>query len=90
MKTSFPTTTIELSPEEAIDLYYALKRQIEHTIETHWVNYPDSYDKSEARRLHMLVQLHRSVGHDSDPVKELREFLVKCVAKKQPAITSAS
>jgi hypothetical protein len=88
VKTSFPITILELSPEEAIDPYYDLKRSVAHTIETHWVNHPDSYEKNEARRLHMIAQLHRSVGHDADPLKELRELLVKCVAKKQTTIAT--
>lgn len=76
MKTSFPTTVIELSQEEAIDIYYAMKRAIEDTIDTHWHNHPDSYEELESRRLHILVELGRSVGYDRDVLTELRERLV--------------
>lgn len=82
MKTHFPVTVIELSPEEAIEVYYALRRQLEHTIETHWVNHPDSYERSESMRLHLISQLHRSVGHDDNPLKAMRDHLDTCVKKK--------
>lgn len=83
MNISFPKTVIELSPEEAIDLYYDVKRGLQHTIDTHWVNHPDSYELNEHRRLHILTQLHRAVGHDIDPLKQLCDQLNEAVKKKK-------
>jgi hypothetical protein len=82
MNAKFPTTVLELNDTEAIDLYYALKREIERTIREHWVNHPDSYEKNEARRLHMLEQLSRSVGHDQDVRGQLFNLLTETIKAK--------
>lgn len=82
MKTTFPNTIIELTPEEAIDVYYDIKRGLESTIDTHWVNYPDSYAHGEVRRLNILYHLNRSVGHDQDVLQQMRERLTDAVKKR--------
>ena len=34
---------IELTKEEAIEIFYSVKERIEKAIRSHWINYPDKF-----------------------------------------------
>jgi hypothetical protein len=77
MKIEFEQVAMQINNEEAIDLYYALKREIERSIKEHWINYPLEFEKQSASKLHMLRQLHRIIDHE--PFEEtLKGFKVLC------------
>ena len=64
MHIEIPTATLELTIDEIRTVYYSIKSAIEHTIDVHWVNHPDVFDKNESSRLGMLRQLAPLAGHD--------------------------
>ena len=45
---------IELTKEEATEIFYAIKDKIETAIRKHWINYPDSFLSNESTSLGMI------------------------------------
>ena len=82
MNISFEKLTIEITEYEARDIYSALKRGLEHTIEEHWKNYPDSFERNESSRLHMMTTLGRALGYEpSYDIAQLKKQLADAVTK---------
>lgn len=50
---------MEISDDEACDLFHAIKRDLEYTIDSHWVMHPGVYSQQAASRLHMMRELSR-------------------------------
>lgn len=81
MRVSFDTIKIEISESEARTLYGTIRIGLERTIDDHWKNHPDSYERNEAERIHMLRELGRATGNSADyDLKDLRTRLDKAVA----------
>lgn len=53
---------IELTRNEAVELFYALKERIENAIKRHWITYPDSFLDMQSVSLQMLKELSKIVG----------------------------
>lgn len=75
----FDIVSLKISRDEASELFYSLRRDIKHSIASHWRNHPDAYLKNEAIRLQMLDQLNRLVDV-GDVRKEMHDYLTECVA----------
>lgn len=75
----FDKVSLNMSRDEASELFYSLRRDIKHSIATHWRNHPDSFLKNETIRLQMLDQLNRLVNV-GDVRKEMHDYLTECVA----------
>lgn len=78
MNITFDKLTLEISREEAYTLYSTIKHGIEDRIKDHWKNHPDSYEKMESHRLHMMRELARFTGNDfAYDSGELKKLLVE-------------
>jgi hypothetical protein len=64
MNITFDKLTLEINREEAYALYSTIKHGLEDRIKDHWHNHPDSYEKLESQRLHMMRELARFTGND--------------------------
>lgn len=82
MNVDFESVKLSVDPSEAIDLYYAMKREIEHFIETHWKNCPDSFERGSAQKLDLLRQLSRVIGQE-DFATTLAGFRAKLKKDRQ-------
>lgn len=67
MNVTIKRATFEITDEEAIDLFHALKRDLEYTIDTHWNRHPGVYSKQAASRLHMMRELSRLMHSEMYP-----------------------
>lgn len=70
---------IELTKEEAIEIFYSVKERIEKAIRSHWINYPDKFLELESTALRMLKELCRVVGYsyETDILPALMDMLKK-------------
>lgn len=64
MNVEIKRASFEVSQEEAIDLFYALRRDLEHTIDTHWCYHPGVYSQQSNAKLQMMRELSRMFGYD--------------------------
>jgi len=83
MNVEFEYVTVTLTTQECSQIYYDLIRSISSSIETHWINYPDVFEKNECLRLNMIRHFARLNGRDySEVLTELRQLLHDCIAKQ--------
>lgn len=83
MNIQFEYVTVTLSAQECNQIYYDLIRGLSSSIETHWVNYPDVFEKNECLRLNMLRHFAHLNGRDyCEVLTELRQLLHNCVVKQ--------
>ena len=64
MNISFDTLQISVNRSECIDLYSALLHNLERSIDEHWKNHPDAYEKNTAQERAMMRELGKFVGRD--------------------------
>lgn len=62
MKITIPRATLEVTAEEAIDLFHALKRGLSATIQSHWCRHPGVYSQQAASRIQMMKVLDCMMG----------------------------
>jgi uncharacterized protein (DUF2235 family) len=76
-----------VSAEELCDLYYALKRKLESSIDNHWKNYPDSYEENEKNALKLMRTLapyaHQNFQTDEEELKFRLRTLVEAATKQK-------
>lgn len=83
MNLEFDQVKIELTSDECFTLYGTLRSGLIYTIETHWFNYPDSFEQQEQMRLQMMKTISRATGANYEwDFAELKKTLAACVAKK--------
>jgi hypothetical protein len=83
MNISFEKITLEITRDEAYNLYSSLKYGLETSVKEHWVNHPNSFDKMEATRITMLRELSRFTGNDFEyDLKQIQDLLADLVQKK--------
>ena len=57
MNISYNRIELSITQQEAVTIYYALKRDIERAIKSHWVNHPHAYCQHELPALDMMRTL---------------------------------
>lgn len=82
MKVEIPIIKLELNREESWELLFCIKRELERTIETHWVNFPDTWERNESMKIQAIDILNRASFYPEDILGGLRKHLAECVAKK--------
>ena len=70
----YPRLEIELSKDEAIEIFYDVKESIKLSIQKHWINHPDCFLRSEATKLGILRELSKIANYNYD-TQLLPEFL---------------
>jgi len=78
--------TIELTVEECYNLACDLFRTVRHSIETHWINYPNSYLENGKHRLKQIKQFFEFSGygeHGKYQIEDLQKLLNKLVTEKE-------
>lgn len=83
MHITIKEATITIDSSEANSLYFDIKRSLEHSIETHWVRYPEVFDEQARTRFNMLRHLARVNGKEVEhDIKSLRDMLARLTTKK--------
>ena len=49
MNIEFEKITLVVNHSEAVDIYYSLLAAVDHSVMTHWKNYPESFPANESR-----------------------------------------
>ena len=69
MRIKYPSgIDIELTHEEAIEIYYAVKERMISAIKSHWINYPDLFLENASTSLGILKQLSRLTNYPYENV----------------------
>jgi hypothetical protein len=83
MYVNFETVEITFSAQECGQIYYDLIRSITDSIETHWINHPESFEKNESLRLNLIRHFAHINGRDySEVLAELKQHLTNCIQKQ--------
>lgn len=76
---------IEMSHEELWNTAFDVKRSIEYTLETHWVNHQANWEHNEKERLNRCKTMFRAIGRPdlyeevfSNAKKIFKAFNDKC------------
>lgn len=85
MKATIPTAVIEISEAEASEIFYALRHNLEATIESHWSFHPGVYSQQAATKLHIMKQLARMLDADlfASTTADLNLLLVRAVSNRK-------
>jgi len=77
MNINYDKIMIEVNREEAIEIYYALKRGVERAIREHWRNNNADFERQE-NTLPLLKTLAPFIGQDyADELKYFNALLTK-------------
>jgi len=68
MYVGIDSATIKVDGDEIRELYNSLVRRVEHTIDTHWIQYPDSFNQYEQLSLQLIRSLAGYTGQDASEV----------------------
>lgn len=72
---------VELSKEEAVEIFYALQEHIVTSIAKHWINYPDGFLEGESIALRMLKEFAKIVNYSYET--ELLPIFMDLLNKKK-------
>lgn len=81
MNIEFSTVKLELSRDELISVYWALKREILRAIKDHWCNHPAIF-RTEEHRLKILVPISVLLGLETQ--EQLMAEFEKAISDATP------
>ena len=84
MNITYEKITLEVNSVEARNIFHSLIYNVQHAIETHWVDHKFAYEQHEHSRLWLLRELAPFVNRDPiEVIDTLREHLDSLVAAKE-------